>query len=140
MFFIESQKKTDSNNIQIDRTNKPSFKLGQSVFREVISPLESWKRFIPFQLRKRAPRNLIIHLNGANACLELKEGAGGKSIETHEHHLWSPKEKAKFINKLTAKSKAEQQIISTGRFYAILIFLGLIVILQIIGLRGARIF
>lgn len=137
MTFKELEAKSEADNLKITKHDAPSFKIGASVFREIISPL-NWKRYIPLMWRNRKPRNLIIHLNGANSCFELD--VPKNALESFKHHLWSPKEKEKWMNKLLAKSKAEQKIISTTQFYVLVIMLGIIAVLQILTMRGMPVF
>lgn len=134
MTFKEVLKATDENSVKISSGSTPSFSLGRSVFREIKDPL-NWKRYIPFMLRNRKPRNLILHLNGANSCFELSD-----KLKSNQDHLWSKKEKEKFVSKIIAKSKSEQKLIDTTQFYIILVCLGLVILLQIIIGRGAHVF
>ena len=129
MTFKEQKKKTDVDNVDISKNNKPSFSIGRSVFHELIP---RWKRL----LLGRKERNLLIYCDGANSCFELND----KSLESHESHIWSQKEKEKYINKLSAKSKAEQKAIETWQFF-LLAGLGIMVLVcQLLIMRGIRVF
>lgn len=109
MTFTEKKKKTESNNVKVSEHNRPSFVLGRSVFRELVP---KWKRILLF---KKA-RNIVLYLSGANSCFDLDpEG----ELESHKGHLWSPKEKEKFVNKLVAKLKGEQRPMSNIQFFVI---------------------
>lgn len=132
MTFSELKRKTEADNVKISENDSPSFKVGKSVFRETFSL--SWRRFLPFG--KKKPRNLILHLEGANSCFDLDITA--KELESYKHHLWNKKEKEKFISKVIAKSKAEQKMISTTHFLILAIMLGVIVVLQFLIVRGLR--
>jgi len=127
--FREQKKRTDVTNIVMDKNNKPSFTIGRSVFREL---LPKWKK-----LFGRKERNLVIYMEGATSCFEVTQDM---KLESHERDIWSKKEKEKYINKLTAKSKAEQKAIETWQFY-LLAGLGITVLaLQLLIARGIRIF
>lgn len=126
MTFKEKKIKTESTELNMDKNYKPSFSPGRSVFRETgVSRLKFWRK----------PRNLIILLDGAMKAFELHDTA----TEKIEANYWTRKEKEKFINKLIAKSKAAQKVISTWQFAVIMLGLVFIVILQILILRGIRI-
>ena len=128
--FTEKKKKTDVDNVEVSKNNKPSFSIGRSVFHELIP---RWKRW----LLGRKERNLLIYIDGANSCFELK---GKETLESYESHIWSRKEKEKYINKLSAKSKAEQKAIETWQFF-LLAGLGIaILVCQLFVMRGIRVF
>lgn len=133
MTFSELKRKTEADNVLLTKDDTPSFKLGRSVFKETFS--SSWRRFIPFM--KRKPRNLILHLEGANSCFDLDISA--EELESYKHHLWSKGEKEKFVAKISAKRKAEQKMISTTHFLILAIMLGMILVLQILIARGIRV-
>jgi len=129
MTFRERKKRTDITNINISKHDKPSFVIGRSVFREL---LPKWKK-----LFGRKERNLVFHMAGATSCFEVTMDM---KLESHERDIWSKREKEKYINKLTAKSKAEQKAIETWQFF-LLAGLGItVLILQLVIARGIRIF
>ena len=129
MTFREQKKRTDVDNVELSKNNKPSFTIGRSVFRELIP---RWKRW----LLGRKERNLVLYFDGANSCFEVnKEG-----LKSHESHIWSRKEKEKTINKLAIKSKAEQKAIETWQFF-LLAGLGIMILVcQFAIMRGIRVF
>ena len=129
MTFKEQKKRTDVDNVDLSKNNKPSFTIGRSVFHELIP---TWKKW----LLGKKERKLILYFDGANSCFEIN----GKSFESHESHIWSRKEKEKYINKLSAKSKAEQKAIETWQFF-LLAGLGIMVLVcQLLIMRGIRVF
>lgn len=129
MTFREQKKRTEVDNVDLSKHNKPSFTIGRSVFRELIP---RWKRW----LLGRKERNLVLYFAGANSCFEVNS----EGFESHESHIWSQKEKEKYINKLSAKSKAEQKAIETWQFF-LLAGLGIMILVcQFAIMRGIRIF
>lgn len=135
MTFSELKRKTEADNLLLTNDDSPSFKIGTSVFTETFS--RSWlRKIIPFF--KKRPRNLILHLEGANSCFSLE--ATKEQLESYIHHLWSKREKEKFVAKISAKRKAEQKAISTTYFLVLAMMLGIVIVIQILIARGVRIF
>ena len=128
--FTEKKKRTDVDNVELAKNNKPSFSIGRSIFRELIPRWKKW-------LLGKKERNLLIYIDGSNSCFELK---GKGDLESYESHIWSRKEKEKFINKLATKTKAEQKAIETWQFF-LLAGLGIMILVcQFAIMRGIRVF
>jgi len=127
MTFRERKKRTDIDNVDISKHDKPDFVIGRSVFRELRSPLK--------RLLGKKPRNLLIHVAGANSCFELNRG----DFESHVNHLWSRKEKEKYIDKLALKSKAEGKAIESWQFFVLAGLAIVVLVFQILILSGSPI-
>ncbi len=126
MTFEEKKVKTQSDNLKLEKHYTPSFSLGRSVFKEIgVSRIKPWKK----------ARNLILLVDGSNKAFEMHDGKA-KEIEPG---YWTRKEKEKFVNKVIAKSKADQKIINTTHFIIIMVGIVFIIVLQFLMMRGLRI-
>lgn len=127
MTFKEKKVRTESKKLKIERSWKPSFTPGRSVFKEESGPrLKFWKR----------NRNLIITLHEAEKAFELHDSSANELDPSY----WTRKETQKFIAQLVAKSKAQQKVISTSHFIIIMVALGIIGVFQFLMMKGMRIF
>jgi len=125
MTFEEKKVKTDATNVIIDKHYSPSFSMGRSVFKEIDIPrLKFWRK----------PRNIIILVDGSDRAMELHDSATGEVEIGH----WTRKEKEKFVRKIVAKSVARQRAISMGHFVILALMIGVVIILQIMLMKGMR--
>lgn len=135
MTFSETRTKAEENKILVDRHYNPTFKMGTSIFRErktKYSRFKFWKR----------PRNMAILIDGSPKVTHLEEiplnPKDDQSLKTPAlaFEFGTRKDTQKFIYKLIAKSKAEQKPISNMQFLILTILLVVIVVFQILLMRG----
>jgi len=134
MTFSEIKTKAEENKIVVDKNYTPTFKMGTSIFRErktKFSRLKFWKR----------SRNLAILIDGCPKVTHLEE----ISLDPKDKSLTTPAlafefgtrmDTIRFIYKLIAKSKAEHKPISNMQFLVLTILLVVIVVFQILLMRG----
>jgi len=115
--------KTRGNKVLVNRGWHPEFTEGRSVF-----PAEV-RRFFFLKQTKR----YVFAVEGADQCLEFKEGA-----TKIEGSSWTIKELKDYIGKLVHLSMVKEKPFSNLQIYIILGLLGLIAVLQILSMRGAR--
>lgn len=125
MTFEEKRKKTSENVIEMKGVWKPNFKIGRSVFRELVSKWKFWKK----------SRNIVIVGDGFPSCFEMYDS----STKELDPNFGTMKDKQRFVSKLIAKSKSEQKTIDTTHFIIIMVGIAFLAVLQFLVLKGWQI-
>jgi len=125
MSYELAQKKAEGTEIVIDKDRAATFTPGLSQFREEIPKLFGLiPRFWVY------PKTLLIYLEGASKCFELR------SPKKLNPSYWTDSGRKKFVRKVVAKSKAEQKAITTWQFFVLLGVGAVGILLTILQMRG----
>lgn len=138
--FTEKNAKIEQDKLILKRSEKdytPEFSPGRSVFKERPFPIAL--KMIKFWKKRRT---LILLLDGQPKAVTLDppEAKDDKEIKDEDYKLsfsfGTLATVKRFIYKLVAKSKAEQKPISNIQFTILAIFLGIIVVFQLLIMKG----
>lgn len=133
--FIEKKIQAEENKLTVDKKNEyvAKFKAG-SIFRER-------RTFLQRMMVWRKPRNLVILLDGCPTALSLEQEFF-KHEGTEEPkpalnlNFGTLKDTKKFIVKLILKTKADLKPISNMQFIVIAVLLAMVLVFQILLMRG----
>lgn len=135
MTFKEKKTKSQEDNLPISKDKSVKFSLGQSIFTERLTTLDYlkiWKR----------RRSIAIMLDGSDKVMHLeKELNEDGTVKTLAFSLEYGTAKAaeSMVARTAAKNTVEKKPLSNTQFIVIAVLLGLVVVLQLMMLRGVTI-
>jgi hypothetical protein len=127
MTYLRKKRKIQDDKIIVSKKDNytPSLTLGASVFRERKPAWKFWSR----------GKDICILMDGSPKALTLDP----KDVPALNLQFGTKEETTRFISKVVAKSKADQKPITNMQFMMIAMLLVIVVVLQVMAMRGATI-